>query len=84
MNVIALDASFAALARFDARELFDLAVILLNLPTHGTHLSSVLRRRLRGVVCHDVIRAVGRHRHTEQLHFRVFGKAVNLNGFARF
>ena len=57
VDVIALDASFAALPRFDARELFDLAVILLNLPAHGTLLSGALGRRLRGVVCHDVIRA---------------------------
>ena len=35
-NVIALDACFATLALLDARQLLDLAVILLDLPTKGT------------------------------------------------
>ena len=64
-DVVALDPSFSALAFFKPCDLLEFSVKLLDLPSEAAHLSC----RLRGVTSHivgdDVIRSVGRDRHSE-------------------
>ena len=81
-NMIALDSSLAALAAFDTRELFDLAMKLLDLPADATHFLRRIRRILSQIVGHDPVRAVGRHRDPEQLHLVILGKALDLDALA--
>src|SRR5438105_7294046 len=80
--VVALDTSFAALAILKARQLLGFPMKLLNLPAQGTHLLSVLCRRLRQVVGHDPFRAVSRHLNPKQLHFEVTWKTLDLDQLA--
>ena len=67
-DVIALDARRTALAAFQPGHLFAFAVPLLNLPTEAARLLCGLGGILSQVIGHDVVRAVGRHRHPEELH----------------
>ena len=60
-NVIALDARFATLALLDARQLLDLAVILLDLPAKSARLLCALGGVTSQIVGHDPFRAVRRH-----------------------
>jgi hypothetical protein len=82
-DVVALDTGFATLAILKPCQLLGFAVKLLNLPTHRTHLLSVLRRSLRQVVSHDPFRAVGRHLNSEQFHFVITRKSLHLDQYAR-
>ena len=81
-DVIALNTRFAALTALQPGELFSFTVQLLNLPTKATHLLRGWGRILSGIVRHDPIRAVGRHRNPEQTHLVVFGKALNFDPLA--
>ncbi len=64
-DVVALDSSFSALASLKTSGLLKFSVKLLNLPSLAAHLSCSLRRVLCGIVSCDVIRSVGRDRHSE-------------------
>jgi len=81
-NGVTLDSRLSALALFNARQLFDLAVKLLNLPALGTRIWC----GLVGVFAHVVgcykVRAEGGHRNPVQLHLVILGKAVDLDHLA--
>lgn len=81
-DVIALDAGFAALAFFEAGELFGFAVKLLDLPAPATHLVRAQCGILRQVVGDNKIRAVGRHHNPEQFHLMRFWKILDLDRLA--
>lgn len=81
-NVIALDTRFSTLVSFDAGQLFDFAVKLLNFPAHATHLLCGIQRILRQVVGDDPVRAVGRHRNREQFDLVGVRKSFDLDHFA--
>ena len=80
--MIALNASFTTLTLFDTSQLFAFPMQLLNLPTEATHLLGGLGRVLSGVIGHDPIRAVGRHRDPETLNQMVLRKAFDFERFA--
>jgi hypothetical protein len=61
----------ATLTRFNSSGLLQLAVKLLNLPTHGTHLLRVIRGVLSQVVSDDILRLVARDNDAEQFHLLV-------------
>jgi hypothetical protein len=81
-NVIALDARLAALALFQAGQLFCFTVKLLDLPAPATHLLCARQSILRQVIGDDPIRAVGRHHNPEQFHLVHFGKSLDLDHLA--
>ncbi len=81
-DVIAHDARFAALTAFQTSDLFGLAMKLLNLPTPAVHLLNRRRLGLSRVVGHDVVRALGRQRYSEQFHFVIFGEALDFDRLA--
>ena len=64
-DVIALDTSFSALALLQPGGLLEFSVKLLNLPALAAHLSCSRRGVLCDIVGRDVIRPVGRDRHSE-------------------
>ena len=64
-DVVALDTSFSTLAFFEPRDLLEFSVKLLDLPSEAALLSCSLRGVLSDIVGDDVIRSVGRDRHSE-------------------
>src|SRR5512143_2658014 len=78
-DMIADGAGFAALATLQAGELLGFAMKLLNFPAQATRLLCGLRVILSQVVGDDVVRALRRQHHPEQLHLMFFGKALDLN-----
>jgi hypothetical protein len=81
-DMIALNARFAALTAFQARQLLAFAVQLLDLPAYVTHLLCGFRGVSSGIVGHDPVRAAGRRHNPEQLHMMVTRKAFDLDPFA--
>ena len=63
--MISLNSRAPALALFNAGQLLDLSVKLLNLPAQGTRVLCGLRRILAQVVCGEKIRADGGNRDPE-------------------
>ena len=78
-DMMAVDARRTALATFQACHLFAFAVQLLTLPTEAARLLCGLGRILSQVIGHDRVRAVGRHRHPEELHRMIFREAFDLD-----
>ena len=82
-NMIANNASLATLTVFQTGQLFGFPVKLLNFPSQGdTHLLYGLGRILSKIVGHDIVRALGRQHYSEQFHFMIFRKALDLDDFA--
>lgn len=67
-NMVTLDARLSTLVLFDAGELFDFPVKLLNFPTHATHLLCGMQRILSQVVGYYPIRAICGHLDPKQFH----------------
>ena len=67
-----------AFTLFSSKGLLDFLVILLNLPTNGTHVMRIGNRVLRQIVCHDPFRAVF-SRDPEQFHFFGARKPVDFH-----
>ena len=80
--MVALDSGFTALAAFQAGDWFAFAVQLLHLPTVAARLLCGHRGVLSPIVGYDPVRAVGRHRYSEQMHLMVFGKPLDLDALA--
>src|SRR5260370_1086146 len=80
--MVSLDACLAALATLKTRELLELAMKLLDLPAQAARVLCRRRGILSEVVGHNPVRAVCRHLDPEQLHFVVFGKALDFNRLA--
>src|SRR5215210_1569265 len=76
--VISLDAPAATLAVLYPRQLLCLPMKLLDLPAHGTHLSSVLRGILRKIVGHNPFRAARSNHYPEELHLAVLWESLDL------
>jgi len=81
-DMVSLDACLAALATLKTRELLELAMKLLDLPAQAARVLCRRRGILSEVVGHNPVRAVCRHLDPEQLHFVVFGKALDFDRLA--
>ena len=64
-NVLSDNSGFAALATFQARQLFGFPVKLLDLPTKATHFLYSLRVVLRHVIGHNIVHALGSEHNPE-------------------
>ena len=81
-DMVALNARFAVLTRFDSRQLLEFAVILLDLPAKSARLLCALCGITSKVVGHDPVRAARRHHNPEKFHLVIFGKAAHFNQLA--
>ena len=80
--MVVLNARFAALTRFDSRQLLEFAVILLNLSAKSARLLCALCGITSKVVGYDPVRAARRHHNPEKFHLVIFGKAAYLDQLA--
>jgi len=80
--MVSLNTSKAALAAFNAGDLFGFTVKLLNLPAQGTHVLSTLRGILSEIVGRNEVRAPGGEHQSEQFHLMTFRKVLDMDQLA--
>src|SRR5215210_7794656 len=81
-NMISYNSGFTTLATFQTSQLLGFAVKLLDLPTKATHFLCSLRVVLRHIVCHNIVRALGRKHYSEKFHFMTAWKTFDFDQFA--
>ena len=67
-DMISDNSCFATLISFDASQLLGFSVKLLNLPSKAAQIMYDLRVVLLHLVCHDIVRALGRQHYSEDFH----------------
>lgn len=80
-DMIALDASDAALAGVNTCDLLGFAMKMLDGQTQGTHVSFALGGVLLKVVSGDIVRALGGEQQSEEFHAMTLWKVFDINGF---
>ncbi len=81
-NMIADNLRLPTLTAFNARYLLSLAVKLLDFPTNAAYGVNRLRRVLRHVISHNIVRALGRKHYSEYFHFMCVGKPFDFDQLA--
>ena len=81
-DMISDNSCFATLISFDAGQLLGFSVKLLNLPSKAAHIMYDLHVVLLHLVCHDIVRALGRQHYSENFHLMLGRKTFDLDGLA--